>query len=79
MLLHELEGLGQPEVVDVADGDLGSTTGELDGKGSADARSRSGDDGDLVGEVAHGFLSDFRYRQYPNPTVPDRPGFAPAV
>ena len=71
-LLAGRDGVGQRNRVDVGQGEPGAPLGQRDGERPADAGAGAGDDGDLVGEMRHGFLSDFRYRQYPKQTVPDR-------
>ena len=45
--------LGQPGGVDVADGQLGATAGEVVGQRAADPRTRPGDDGDCVPDGGH--------------------------
>jgi hypothetical protein len=49
--LDELDGLRNRVHVDVADGDLGAFLGELDGRRTADALARAGDDRYLAAEA----------------------------
>src|SRR5204863_364766 len=55
--LDQLDGLGQPGLVDVADRDQGAACGDLDGEGPADAGAGAGDHDDLVGERLHAFIA----------------------
>ncbi|SHW87138.1 Uncharacterised protein [Mycobacteroides abscessus subsp. abscessus] len=52
-------GFGQALVVDIADGDLGARSCQLDGQCASDARTGTGHHGDFAAEALHGYSSRF--------------------
>ncbi|SKX90039.1 Uncharacterised protein [Mycobacteroides abscessus subsp. bolletii] len=52
-------GFGQALVVDIADGELGARSCQLDGQCASDARTGTGHHGDFAAEALHGHSSRF--------------------